>query len=85
MELKTTQAFHELIETIGENKEFVFTLKIPGNFTWEMLHAVIQSMAAGAKEWQSLVAKQLEEMAEKSKQEESNPEGIEEVTPEVIA
>lgn len=88
MELKTTPGFHELIEVVGENQELVFTLKIPGNFTWEILHSVISAMGASAHKWQEMVQKQFEKPVEEVAQEvaqEVTPEVTEEVTPEIVS
>jgi hypothetical protein len=57
MEARPVNGHFELVERLGENKDIVYALQIPLNFTWDVLHSVLEAMAIGAKEWQQIEEK----------------------------
>lgn len=74
MEAREVRYF-EFEDKHGENGEFVFTLRIPINASWEMTHVAAANIVNGLKEWEQVNKKRAEEA-----QEASDPAATEAVT-----
>lgn len=77
MELRTIVGCYEIEDRQGQNKEMLFKLTVPANFSWEALHAALANFAVGAKEWENLNKKKDEPAAEEV--------AAEPVAPEIVA
>jgi hypothetical protein len=82
MNLRTIVGRYEL-EHNQDGMPFMFT--VPNQFTWEALHTALDSIKAGAKEWEAMIKRSQEETQAEVTTQPPTEEIASEVTPEVTS